>query len=131
MQLAETLGIAAEDVRPQVGDTDSVGYTFLTGGSRVTFATGLAAYKLGLDLQEQMKQRAAAIWDCDPASVQVNDGAYSHNGKSLTFKELAAKIPNTEPRSGRGPGVGRARGFDQRLWRRTSPMSRSIRKPAR
>ena len=36
-----------------------VGYTFLTGGSRVTFATGLAAYKLGLDLQEQMKQRAA------------------------------------------------------------------------
>src|SRR5262249_18548171 len=34
MQLAETLGISAEDVQPQVGDTDSVGYTFLTGGSR-------------------------------------------------------------------------------------------------
>jgi CO/xanthine dehydrogenase Mo-binding subunit len=27
MQLAEVLGIAAEDVRPVVGDTDSVGYT--------------------------------------------------------------------------------------------------------
>ena len=92
MQLAETLGIAAEDVRPQVGDTDSVGYTDLTGGSRVTFATGLAAYKLGLDIQEQMKQRAAAIWECDPAAVQVKDGVYSHNGQSLTFKELAAKL---------------------------------------
>ncbi len=44
MQLAETLGIAAEDVHPQVADTDSVGYTDVTGGSRVTFATGLAAY---------------------------------------------------------------------------------------
>jgi CO/xanthine dehydrogenase Mo-binding subunit len=104
MQLAETLGIAAEDVRPQVGDTDSVGYTFLTGGSRVTFATGLAAYKLGLDLQEQMKQRAAAMWDCDPASVQVINGAYSHLGQSLTFKQIAAKIPEHKLH----PVVGRA-----------------------
>src|SRR4051812_41577880 len=92
MQLAEALGIAAEDVIPQVGDTDSVGYTFLTGGSRVTFATGLAAYTLGLDLQEQMKRRAAALWGCDAASIQVADGVYSHDGKSLTFKELAAKV---------------------------------------
>jgi xanthine dehydrogenase molybdenum-binding subunit len=104
MQLAETLGIAAEDVRPQVGDTDSVGYTFLTGGSRVTFATGLAAYQLGLDLQEQIKQRAAAIWDCDPANVQVIDGAYSHLGQSLTFKQIAAKIAEHKL----DPVVGRA-----------------------
>ncbi|MEX0712049.1 MAG: xanthine dehydrogenase family protein molybdopterin-binding subunit, partial [Pirellulales bacterium] len=41
MQLAETLSIAAEDVHPRVADTDSVGYTDVTGGSRVTFATGL------------------------------------------------------------------------------------------
>jgi CO/xanthine dehydrogenase Mo-binding subunit len=104
MQLAETLGIAAEDVRPQVGDTDSVGYTFLTGGSRVTFATGLAAYKLGLDLQDQMKRRAAAIWDCDPAAVEVVDGIYRNNGQSFTFKELAAKIPEHSL----DPVVGRA-----------------------
>ena len=43
MQAAEVLGIAAEDVNPSVGDTDSIGYTFLTGGSRITFATGWAA----------------------------------------------------------------------------------------
>ena len=92
MQLAETLGIAAADVLPQVGDTDSVGFTFLTGGSRTTFATGLAAYHLGLDLQEQMKMCAAAIWECEPAAIHVQDGVYSHNGLSLTFKELAGKI---------------------------------------
>jgi xanthine dehydrogenase molybdenum-binding subunit len=92
MQLAETLGITAEDVRPQVGDTDSVGYTFLTGGSRVTFATGLAAYKLGLALESQMKDRAARLWECSPSDVQVDGGDYSCNGKRLTFKELAAQV---------------------------------------
>ena len=32
-QFAEVLGIPAEDVIPQVGDTDSVGFTSMTGGS--------------------------------------------------------------------------------------------------
>src|SRR4029079_9653902 len=104
MQLAETLGITAEDVRPQVGDTDSVGYTFLTGGSRVTFATGLAAYKLGLDLQEQMKQRAAALWECNPADIEVTDGRYTRNGESMTFKQIAAKVAELKL----DPVVGRA-----------------------
>jgi xanthine dehydrogenase molybdenum-binding subunit len=92
MQLAEVLGITAQDVHPQVADTDSVGYTFLTGGSRVTFATGLAAYKLGLDLQAQMQDRAARLWKCKLEDVKVEDGVYSHNGDSATFKELAVKI---------------------------------------
>jgi CO/xanthine dehydrogenase Mo-binding subunit len=104
MQLAETLGIAAEDVRPQVADTDSVGFTFLTGGSRVTFATGLAAYELGLDLQKQMQERAAAIWKCDAAAVRVDHGVYSHDGHSLPFKQLAAKISENHLE----PVVGRA-----------------------
>src|SRR5438874_1863920 len=92
MQLAETLGITAEEVKPQVADTDSVGYTFLTGGSRVTFATGLAAYKLGLDLTEQMKDRAARLWDCQHTEVTAENGIYSRNGDRLSFKELAGKI---------------------------------------
>jgi CO/xanthine dehydrogenase Mo-binding subunit len=104
MQLAETLGIGALDVRPQVGDTDSVGYTFLTGGSRVTFATGLAAYKLGLDLQEQMRQRASVIWECDPVAIQVENGVYRADGQSMTFKQLAARISE----QGLDPVVGRA-----------------------
>ena len=45
MQLAEALGIRAEDVRPVVGDTETIGYSDVTGGSRVTFATGWAAYE--------------------------------------------------------------------------------------
>ncbi len=89
---------------PQVGDTDSVGFTFLTGGSRTTFATGLAAYKLALDLQEQMKTRAAILWECDPSAVSVENGIYRQNGQSLSFKELAGKIAEL----GLEPVVGRA-----------------------
>ena len=45
MQLAETLGIAYEDVKPIVVDTDSVGYNDVTAGSRTTFATGMAVVR--------------------------------------------------------------------------------------
>lgn len=92
MQLAETLGIAAEDVHPQVADTDSVGYTDVTGGSRVTFATGLAAYHVGLDIRKQMAERAAALWECKPEDVTFDDGAFKAQGKSISFKELAGKV---------------------------------------
>ncbi|QGJ71069.1 Xanthine dehydrogenase, molybdenum binding subunit [Planctomycetales bacterium 10988] len=92
MQLAETLGISAEDVHPQVADTDSVGYNDVTGGSRVTFATGLAVYKVGLDIQRQMQERAATLWECEPEEINVEEGVYRYADQSLTFKELAGKI---------------------------------------
>ena len=103
MQLAETLGIAAADVIPQVVDTDSVGFTDVTGGSRVTFATGLAAYEAGLDIQQQMIERAAQIWECETQEIKVADGVYQGRGKSLTFKELAVQADKVGK-----PIVGRA-----------------------
>ena len=103
MQLAETIGLAAEDVHPQVADTDSVGYTDVTGGSRVTFATGLAVYKVGLDIQQQMCQRAAMLWECKAADVSVSDDVYSAGKNSITFVELAGRLGETG-----GPIVGRA-----------------------
>jgi len=103
MQLAETLGIAAEDVKPRVADTDGVGYTDVTGGSRTTFATGLAAYKVGLDIQRQMIERAATLWECDPSKVEVSGDTYKSGKNSITFRELAGKLSTTG-----GPVVGRA-----------------------
>lgn len=103
MQLAETLGITAEAVKPRVADTDGVGYTDVTGGSRVTFATGLAAYEVGLDLLSQMRERAAILWECDASLVTSDDGVFRHNDKALTFAELAGKLGHTG-----GPVVGRA-----------------------
>lgn len=103
MQLAETLGITAEEVIPQVADTDSVGYTDVTGGSRVTFATGWACYEAALDIRRQMADRAAMIWECDADDVEFDSGSFRANGKSMTFKELAGKLHDTG-----GTIVGRA-----------------------
>lgn len=96
MQLAETLGIAAEDVNPQVADTDTAGYTDVTGGSRVTFSTGIAAVEAAKDIQRQMIERAALLWEVDPSGVRYEEGELrGPNGKSFTFKELAAQIHAT------------------------------------
>ena len=104
MQLAETLGIAATDVVPTVGDTDSVGYTDVTGGSRVTFATGYAAYEAALDIQRQLVARAAVIWEVDPAKVVYENGGVSGpDGKKMSFAEIAEQVNKTgEPVVGRG-----------------------------
>ena len=78
MQAAEVLGIPAEDVRPTVADTDSVGYTALTGGSRVAFATGYAAYEAAQDVKRQMSERVAKMWDVDPESIQLKRGVFEY-----------------------------------------------------
>jgi xanthine dehydrogenase molybdenum-binding subunit len=103
MQLAETLGISAEDVTPTVGDTDGIGYTDVTGGSRVTYATGWAAYEAGQDIKRQLIQRAALLWDVDPSKVTYEAGSLHGPGdKRITFRGLAAKLAKTG-----GPVIGR------------------------
>ena len=106
MQAAEVLGIAAEDVRPSVGDTDSVGYTDVTGGSRVTYATGWAAHEAAQDVKTQMIERAAAIWDVEPDSVELVEGMFQSRTDpelNMSFAELAGQLADTGGAiSGRG-----------------------------
>ena len=97
-QTAETLGIAYEDVHPTVVDTDSIGFTFVTGGSRTSFATGLAAIQAGEDVKEQMVQRAARIWDTPPEDVEYADGVLRHRSDpelQMGFKDLAKQLGTT------------------------------------
>ena len=97
MQLAETLGISAEDVQPVVVDTDSVGYTDVTGGSRVTLATGMAVYEAGIKIRELMCERAARVWECPVEAVRYEDDGTiaGPDGKSITFHDLATQIITT------------------------------------
>jgi xanthine dehydrogenase molybdenum-binding subunit len=93
MQLAETLGLTAQDVNPIVADTDGVGYTDVTGGSRVTLATGMAVIAAGKKVIELMRERAARIWECGAVKVTYDAGNINGpDGKSFTFAELAAKM---------------------------------------
>ena len=97
-QAAETLGIPYDDVKTTVVDTDSIGYTMVTGGSRTTFATGWAAILAAEDVKRQMVQRAAQIWETPVEDVEYKDGVISHQSDPelrLTFKELARQLYGT------------------------------------
>ena len=98
MQAAETLGITAEDVNPTVVDTDTVGFTAVTGGSRVTYATGYAAYNAAIEMIDKLKVRASMLWSIDEDDVQFEDGIFSSKSDpelSIGFKDLAGKIGDT------------------------------------
>lgn len=93
MQAAEVLGLRAEDVHPTVVDTDSVGYTGVTGGSRTTFATGYAVHDAAQAILAQMKQRAGRVLGAE--AVEFAGGKFTANGKELSFAEVAAKLEAT------------------------------------
>jgi len=101
MQLAETLGIAYEDVKPSVVDTDSVGYNDVTAGSRVTFGTGMAVHEAGKNLIKEMATRLAPTWQVQPDEVEFEGGTFKtkDGAKSMSFKEAA------QATVGRGPGL--------------------------
>ena len=97
-QTAEALGIDYEDVRPAVVDTDSIAFTFVTGGSRTTFATGLAAINAAEEVKQQMVERAARIWEASAEDVEYVDGVILHKTDSklrFTFRELAGRLLST------------------------------------
>ena len=105
MQMAEVLGIPAEDVHPSVGDTDAVGYTSLTAGSGATFKSGWASYEAAHDIKQQMIERSARIWEIDVKDVEFKEGVASHKSDpelKLNFKQIAARLNSTG-----GPIVGR------------------------
>jgi CO/xanthine dehydrogenase Mo-binding subunit len=71
---AEVLGIDVGKVKPSVVDTDATGYHFVTGGSRVTFATGMAVVDASKAAVDEMRARAAQIWEVDVEGVVWEDG---------------------------------------------------------
>ncbi|HVH76911.1 MAG TPA: xanthine dehydrogenase family protein molybdopterin-binding subunit [Stellaceae bacterium] len=101
IMVAEILGIPVERVRPIIADTSSIGFSFLTGGSRVTFATGMAATQAAEKVVEEMKKRAAMIWDISPEAVEWKDGkawpagANAGGFEPLPLADIAVKSGRT------------------------------------
>src|ERR1700730_15422523 len=109
MMAAEVLGIPIREVRPIVADTSSIGYSFLTGGSRVTFATGMAVVQAAEQAVAELRKRAAVTWDIAIDEVAWADGKAHATGASagkfapLALGEIALKAARTG-----GPIVGKA-----------------------
>ena len=98
LMAAEELGIDVYRITPIVADTESVGYTDMTGGSRVTHATGMAVIEACRKVVADLRARAARIWDVDVEQVEWVDGRAQHaeGGRPpLTTEELAGSAAQT------------------------------------
>jgi CO/xanthine dehydrogenase Mo-binding subunit len=98
---AEELGVPHDKVRCIIADTASLGYNDVTDGSRVTFASGLAAINAARDAIGKMCARAAGIWGIPVEAVTWEDGAARPSSPNagkhepLTLADIAAQAGAT------------------------------------
>jgi len=99
MMAAEELGIETDSVRAQLADTKSLGFNFISAGSRTTFSTGKATIEAAREVIQTCRERAAAHWDIPVDAVVWEEGqarpASSNAGdfEPLSLKDLAAMAP--------------------------------------
>ena len=97
LMAAETLGVPYESVRSTVADTASIGYNHVTGGSRVTYATGIAVVEACNKVIEDLRLRASLMWDTDIKNVVWSEGYAKPvdpsvgNFEPLSLKAIASK----------------------------------------
>jgi CO/xanthine dehydrogenase Mo-binding subunit len=108
LMVSEELGIPVERVRPVVADTDTAGYTDLTAGSRVCYATGMAVIKAAEDAREQLRLRAAKVWKLEADQVVWENGearslVAGDDKQPMTLATIASALAKTG-----GPIIGRA-----------------------
>ncbi len=109
LMVAEAFGIDYDKVRPMVGDTNALGYTFLTGGSRATLSNGVAGREAANQAIAEMCRRVAKMWEIPEDAVKWENGyalpAGENAGKfePMSMAEIAAKAGKTG-----GPIAGHA-----------------------
>lgn len=109
MMVADELGIELEKVRPIIADTASLGFTFLTGGSRATFSNGLAAVEAAGNAKTDLRSRAAKYWEIPIEAVEWDDGYAKPAGSNAgDFEPLSlADLAKLANKTG-GPIAGHA-----------------------
>ena len=102
------MGIDYRRVSVLIGDTATVGYSNLTGGSRVLFASAMAVTESAGQVITTLCERAAKIWEIDPEAVVWEDGearpAGDNAGKfdPLSLADIAAQATQTGGPIGHG-----------------------------
>jgi len=113
---AEEFGISVDRVSVKIADTQTVGFNDVTGGSRVTLATGKVVIDCCRSIKEDLRRRAAKTWDCEIDDVEWVEGQAQHVSGTetpLSLADLAAKAPRTggpisvtQSENVRGAGAG-------------------------
>jgi CO/xanthine dehydrogenase Mo-binding subunit len=118
--VAEMLGIDYRQVQALIGDTSVIGFSALTGGSRVTFAAAMVVTKATERVIQSLRERAAKIWKIDPEAVIWENGQARPAGANagefepLSLAQLAEKASATGGPIGAGSSLnteGAAGGF--------------------
>ncbi len=109
LMAAEALGVEYEKVRTIIGDTSSLGFTFLTGGSRATFSNGVAVKQAADAVIKEVCARAAKIWEIPEDAVKWENGRAVPAGSNAgEFDPLSlADIAKMAGKTG-GPIAGHA-----------------------
>jgi CO/xanthine dehydrogenase Mo-binding subunit len=95
MAAAEVLGLRAEQVRPLVADTNSIGYTGSTAGSHVTYDSTLAIATAAEQVKQELARRVALLWECRPEDIDYEAGEYisrSDPTLRMTFAQVASRM---------------------------------------
>ena len=75
MVAADELGVSYDKVRPIIGDTGSLGFNFLTGGSRSTFSGTMAVVEAARQIKADLCRRAAKLWEVPVDQVLFEGGS--------------------------------------------------------
>jgi len=95
MVAADELGVPYEKVRPIIGDTGSLGFNFLTGGSRSTFSGSMAVVEAARQIKADLCRRAAKLWEMPVEQVTFENGhvkpveGASGKGKPMSVADMA------------------------------------------
>jgi CO/xanthine dehydrogenase Mo-binding subunit len=95
MVAADELGIPYDKVRPIIGDTGSLGFTFLTGGSRSCFSGTMAIVEAARQIKTDLCRRAAKLWDVPVEQVEFDAGhvkpigAAADKAKPMSVADMA------------------------------------------
>ncbi len=98
--LAEELGIPADDIRVEEGDTDTAPYGLGTYASRSTPTAGAAAAVAARKIREKGRRIAAHLLEVSPDDVEWKDFAFRVKGvptKSKTMQEVAFAAYTNHP----------------------------------
>src|SRR2546422_2825434 len=117
MVAADELGVPYDKVRPIIGDTGSLGFNFLTGGSRSAFSGAMAVVEAAKQIKADLCARAAKLWDVKPDEVEFDQGHVKPVGdsngthKPMSVADLAKVAGKTgravaARRRGEVPGAG-------------------------
>src|SRR2546425_754285 len=110
MVAADELGVEYDKVRPIIGDTGSLGFNFLTGGSRSAFSGSMAIVEAAKQIKADCIARACKLWDLKPEQVAWERdrvrpiGAAADKAKPMSIADFAKVAGKTG-----GPIVGYGR----------------------